>query len=82
MTQEQKAKDTMFMNGGNSEADKAWFDYCFEYKDGPYTAISVFRQALIKRVKQNSLEGYNSDEEQFSVNEIIQLIKETGPIKQ
>jgi hypothetical protein len=67
MTQEQKAA-------------KAWFDYCFEYKDGPYSIIQEFQQALIKRVEEmNREEDYFKN---WTTGDIIQLIKETEPIKQ
>ena len=34
------------------EADKAWFDYCFEFKDGPYTAILEFKKALRREIEK------------------------------
>lgn len=34
------------------KADKAWFDYCFEFKDGPYTAILEYKKALRREIEK------------------------------
>jgi hypothetical protein len=49
--------NSMMMNGGNTpeqKADKAWFDYCFEFKDGPYTAILEYKKALRRAIEKEA----------------------------
>lgn len=84
MTKEE-IKNSMMMNGGNTpeqKADFAWYNYCFEFKDGPYTAILEYKKALRREIEKESIyEDVNGSlwPKLFSKDDIFSIIDTVTP---
>jgi hypothetical protein len=76
--------NSMMMNGGNTpeqKADFAWYNYCFEFKDGPYTAIVEYKKALRREIEKLIVKSYDGEDTAFNngLGKCLSLIDTVSP---